>query len=69
MCTVRAFYVALFLFNSWHVGDVGNASWLDVARPAIEERMSRYSASETHFALMSIGKMKSSLLQVGTGGW
>lgn len=50
------------------IGDVCDASWLDVAKPAIEERMSRYSASETHFALMSIGKMKSSRLQVCVEG-
>ena len=28
--------------------------WLNVARPAIEARMQRYSSSETHFALLSI---------------
>jgi ubiquitin carboxyl-terminal hydrolase L5 len=37
-----------------YVGD----DWLAVAKPAIEERMSRYSASETHFALMSICKSR-----------
>ena len=45
-------------------GDVEGANWLDVAKPAIEERMSRYSASETHFTLMSIRKMKSTSLEV-----
>ena len=30
--------------------------WLTVVKPVIEARMARYSASETHFALMSIGR-------------
>jgi len=38
-----------------------------VAKPAIEERMSRYSAAETHFALMSIARMRSSQLQEKIG--
>jgi len=48
------------------LGDVGEgeaSDWLQVAKPAIEERISRYSATETHFALMSIRKLKSSLLE------
>ena len=32
---------------------LGDEAWLAVARPAIETRMGRYSANETHFALMS----------------
>lgn len=32
--------------------------WLAVAKPAIEARMNRYSATETHFALLSIGEKK-----------
>jgi len=36
------------------IEDDGN--WWNVARPAIENRMARYSSSETHFALMSIGR-------------
>jgi ubiquitin carboxyl-terminal hydrolase L5 len=39
-------------------------SWLDIARPAIEERMARYSASETHFVLLSLGPKKSKVLEV-----
>lgn len=34
--------------------------WLTVAKPAVEERMSRYSTSETHFALMTVCEKKSS---------
>lgn len=45
------------------LGDINDSSWLNVAKPAIEARMARYSASETHFALMSIGKMRSTFLQ------
>jgi ubiquitin carboxyl-terminal hydrolase L5 len=36
--------------------------WLEVARPAVAARMARYSASETHFALMSIRKSLASAL-------
>lgn len=32
---------------------LGDEAWLTVARPAIESRIGRYSANETHFALMS----------------
>lgn len=46
------------------LGDCNDFSWLDVARPAIEERMARYSASETHFVLLSLGPKKSTMLEV-----
>lgn len=39
-------------------------SWLEIVRPAIEERMARYSASETHFVLLSLGPKKSTVLEV-----
>jgi ubiquitin carboxyl-terminal hydrolase L5 len=39
------------------------SSWLDIARPAIEERMARYSAAETHFVLLSLGPKRSTLLE------
>ena len=34
--------------------DERSISWKDVARPAIEARMAKYSASETHFTLLSV---------------
>ena len=46
-----------------HLGSFENGDWLGVARPAIEARMARYSESETHFALMSIGKSLLSKLE------
>jgi len=46
------------------LGDVaGGADWWSVAQPAIEARMSRYSQSETHFALLSIGEKRSAVLE------
>jgi len=36
--------------------------WLAVAKPAVEERISRYSSSETHFALMTVCEKKSCIL-------
>jgi ubiquitin carboxyl-terminal hydrolase L5 len=45
------------------LGEILEGNWLQVAKPAIEARMNRYSATETHFALMSIGPRKSSLLR------
>lgn len=46
-----------------HLGSFDGTEWLQVARPAIEARMARYSASETHFALMSVGKSAVSMLE------
>ncbi len=40
-----------------------DGDWLSIARPAIEARMSRYSSSETHFALLSIKQKRATLLQ------
>ncbi len=34
--------------------DERSISWKDVARPAIEARMAKYSATETHFNLLSV---------------
>ena len=47
------------------LGEVGGAGadWWSVAQPAIEARMSRYSQSETHFALLSIGEKRSTVLE------
>lgn len=44
------------------LGDV-TGDWLAVAKPAIEQRMLRYAATETHFALLSIRPKRSSLLE------
>jgi ubiquitin carboxyl-terminal hydrolase L5 len=44
------------------LGDVTN-DWLAVAKPAIEQRMMRYAATETHFALLSIRPKRSSLIE------
>ena len=41
----------------------GEDDWWTVAKPAIEARMSRYSATETHFALLSIGEKRLPLLE------
>ena len=35
------------------LGEAGS-DWLAVAKPAIEDRMNRYAATETHFALLNI---------------
>lgn len=45
------------------LGEAADIDWLSVAKPAIEARMSRYNASETHFALMSIKKSRVSELK------
>lgn len=45
------------------LGEIHEANWLHTAKPAIEERINRYSSTETHFALMSIGPRKSTLLR------
>lgn len=47
------------------LGDIesGDGNWLAVAKPAIEARMRRYSAAETHFALMSVGSKRSTVLE------
>lgn len=46
------------------VGSVGTGSnWLSEARPVIEQRMARYAASETHFALLSVGARRRSVLE------
>lgn len=38
-------------------------NWLSEARPVIEQRMARYAASETHFALLSVGPRRRSVLE------
>merc|ERR1711871_181716 len=38
-------------------------NWIGIAKPAIEERMARYSASETAFALLSVCEKKETGLQ------
>ncbi|CAE7777641.1 uch2, partial [Symbiodinium microadriaticum] len=45
------------------LGEADSSTWLEVARPAIEARMARYSASETHFALLSLNPKRSAVLQ------
>lgn len=46
------------------VGIVGsNSNWLNEVRPVIEQRMARYAASETHFALLSVGNRRRTLLE------
>jgi ubiquitin carboxyl-terminal hydrolase L5 len=46
------------------IGDTtDSADWLAVAKPAIQARMNRYSASETHFALLSIQQKRTTVLQ------
>ena len=40
------------------LGDVGSADWLDVARPAIQERIAKYTGSEIRFNLMAVVKSK-----------
>lgn len=43
------------------IGDVSKSNsknWLEVVKPAIEERMQRYSSSETSFALLNICQSK-----------
>jgi ubiquitin carboxyl-terminal hydrolase L5 len=39
------------------------ANWLDVARPAVQQRMGLFAASETHFALMKIVRKPLSVLE------
>jgi len=34
--------------------DERSISWKDIARPAVEAKMAKYSASETHFTLLSV---------------
>lgn len=47
-----------------HLGSFDSSNnWLNIVRPAIEARMARYSESETHFALMSIGRSSLSDLE------
>jgi len=46
------------------VGVVSDGSnWLAAAGPVIEQRMARYAASETHFALLSVGARRRISLQ------
>lgn len=45
------------------IGDTNDSDWLKVATPAIQARMNRYNASETHFALLSIQKKRVTVLQ------
>jgi len=47
------------------LGDCGDVEgdWWKVAQPAIEARMNRYSAAETHFALMSVCEKRSGVLE------
>lgn len=44
------------------LGNTEGSDWWNVAKPAIEERMGRYSASETAFSLLSVCESKSSVL-------
>lgn len=45
------------------LGDANGDDWLSVAKPAIEERMNRYAATETSFALMNLCPQKSKQLE------
>lgn len=46
------------------LGEVTDGSdWWGVAKPAIEARMNRYSQSETHFALLSIGEKRLTMIE------
>lgn len=45
-----------------------DSDWLTVAKPAIEERMARYSSSETHFALLTIKQKLSNALESEIAG-
>lgn len=45
------------------LGVVDGNDWLTIARPAVEERIARYSTSETHFALMSIGRSRQKVIE------
>ena len=47
------------------LGEVADAAdgWWGVAKPVIEARMNRYSQSETHFALLSIGEKRLTVLE------
>lgn len=47
-----------------NLGEAESSRWLDVARPAIEDRMARYSAAETHFALLSLNPKRSAQIKV-----
>ena len=48
------------------LGDVtAGSSWWDVARPAIEERIARYSAEEVSFALLSVCEERRAILERG----
>lgn len=40
-----------------------SGDWLDVAKPAVEARMSRYASSETSFALLSVRPTRSVMLE------
>ncbi len=39
------------------------ADWLSVAQPAVQERMGKFAASETHFALMRIVRRPVNVLE------
>lgn len=44
------------------LGDIAD-DWLNVAKPAVEARMSRYAATETSFALLTVRPKRSTLLE------
>lgn len=46
------------------LGEIDNgADWWTVAKPALESRMNRYSATETHFNLLNVCQKRSFLLE------
>jgi ubiquitin carboxyl-terminal hydrolase L5 len=45
------------------IGEVVTDHWLDIANPAVQQRIQRYEQTETHFALLSVRPKKLDLLQ------